>query len=215
MQIDKRRVPLQYQNKVNNAQGHAFEDLIKRGCTTYLMQDRAIIDKTPEPFCVMEKSRDGIFKGRFTARTQPDFQGTLAGGRSIVFEAKYTTTDKMRRDVLTDAQKFALEQHHNAGALAAVCVGIRDKFYFVPWLVWRDMEQLFKRKYMTAKSLEPMRVRFNGAILFLDYVHHVGGRWLSGADCDMEKWRIKDNGEAKAAQAETDGTGHAANGIQP
>ena len=48
MQIDKRRVPLQYQNKVNNAQGHAFEDLIKRGCTTYLMQDRAIIDKTPE-----------------------------------------------------------------------------------------------------------------------------------------------------------------------
>ena len=213
MQAEKRRVPPQYQNKINNAQGHAFEDLIKRGCATYLMQDRAIIDKTPEPFRVMEKSRDGIFRGRFTARAQPDFQGTLAGGRSIVFEAKYTTTGKMRRDILTDAQKFALEQHHNAGALAAVCAGIRDKFFFVPWLVWRDMKECFGRLYVTAADLEQMRVKFNGAVLFLDYVHHVGGRWLSGADCNMEKWRIKNDGQAETAQAEINGSGHTTNSI--
>ena len=215
MQIDKRRVPLQYQNKVNNAQGHAFEDLIKRGCTTYLMQDRAIIDKTPEPFRVMEKSRDGIFKGRFTARAQPDFQGTLAGGRSIVFEAKYTTTDRMKRDVLTKEQQDALERHAARGALAAVCAGIGDKFFFVPWQMWRDMKQLYGRKYVTAADLEPLRVRFNGAVLFLDYAHDVGGRWISGADCDMEKWRFKDNAKAETAQAEINGSCHAANGVQP
>ena len=80
MQIDKRRAALQYQNKVNNAQGHFFEGAIKPACALYSERERADVDKTPEPFRVMEKSRDGIFKGRFTARAQPDFQGTLAGG---------------------------------------------------------------------------------------------------------------------------------------
>lgn len=192
-------LPPQYQNKINNAQGHAFEDLIKRGCTTYLMQDRAIIDKTPEPFRVMEKSRDGIFKGRFTARAQPDFQGTLAGGRSIVFEAKYTTTDRMKRDVLTEEQRNALERHAARGAVAAVCAGIGDKFFFVPWSVWRDMKARFGRKYVTAADVEPWRVRFNGAVLFLDYIHERSGN----------------NAEAKTAQAEIDGSGHAANSVQP
>lgn len=215
MQIDKRRAALQYQNKVNNAQGHFFEGAIKAACALYSERERADVDKTPEPFRVMEKSRDGIFKGRFTARAQPDFQGTLAGGRSIVFEAKYTTTDRMKRDVLTKEQQDALERHAARGALAAVCAGIGDKFFFVPWQMWRDMKQLYGRKYVTAADLEPLRVRFNGAVLFLDYAHDVGGRWLSGADCDMEKWRVKDNAKAETAQAETNGSGHAANGVQP
>lgn len=163
------KLPPQYQNKINNAQGHVFEDIIKQGCAAYLMQDRAIIDKTPEPFRVMEKSRSGIFKGRFTARAQPDFQGTLAGGRSIVFEAKYTTTDRMKRDVLTQKQQDALERHAARGAVAAVCAGIGDKFFFVPWYVWQDMKARFGRKYVTAADVEPWRVRFNGAVLFLDY----------------------------------------------
>ena len=215
MQIDKRRAALQYQNKVNNAQGHFFEGAIKAACALYSERERADVDKTPEPFRVMEKSRDGIFKGRFTARAQPDFQGTLAGGRSIVFEAKYTTTDRMKRDVLTKEQQDALERHAARDALAAVCAGIGDKFFFVPWQMWRDMKQLYGRKYVTAADLEPLRVRFNGAVLFLDYAHDVGGRWISGADCDMEKWRVKDNAKAETAQAEINGSGHAANGVQP
>ena len=215
MQIDQRRAALQYQNKVNNAQGHFFEGAIKAACALYSERERADVDKTPEPFRVIEKGRDGIFKGRFTARAQPDFQGTLAGGRSIVFEAKYTTTDRMKRDVLTKEQQDALERHAARGALAAVCAGIGDKFFFVPWQMWRDMKQLYGRKYVTAADLEPLRVRFNGAVLFLDYAHDVGGRWISGADCDMEKWRFKDNAKAETAQAEINGSCHAANGVQP
>lgn len=99
--IDSQRAALRYQNKVNNAQGHFFESAIKAACTLYSDRERADVDKTPEPFRVLEKSRDGKFKGRFTARAQPDFQGTLDGGRSIVFEAKYTTTDRLKWDVLT------------------------------------------------------------------------------------------------------------------
>ena len=211
MQIDKRRVPLQYQNKVNNAQGHAFEDLIKRGCTTYLMQDRAIIDKTPEPFCVMEKSRDGIFKGRFTARAQPDFQGTLAGGRSIVFEAKYTTTDRLKRDVLTDEQQDALERHRNRGAVSGVCAGIGNNFFFVPWVIWRDMKEHFGRKYVTAANLEPFRVRFNGAVLFLDWKHSKGAARLIMDHIEAER-RFSGHEEAETENAESDGPGHGASG---
>ena len=105
---EKKYLAQRYQNAVNNAQGHFFEDYIKAACALYSMRERAEVDKTPEPFRVLEKLRDGIFKGRFTARAQPDFQGTLAGGRSIVFEAKYTTTDRMKRDVLTKEQQDAL-----------------------------------------------------------------------------------------------------------
>lgn len=174
MQIDQQRARQQYQNKVNNAQGHFFEGYIKAGCAFYVERERADIDKTPEPFRVLEKFAGGIFKGRFTAAAQPDFQGTLDGGRSIVFEAKYTTTDRMKRDVLTQDQQDALERHDRRGALAAVCVGIGDKFFFVPWKIWDDMKKYFGRKYVTAEDIEEYRVRFTGAVLFLDYIHGEG-----------------------------------------
>ena len=170
--IDNQRAALRYQNKVNNAQGHFFESAIKAACALYSDRERADVDKTPEPFRVLEKSRDGKFKGRFTARAQPDFQGTLDGGRSIVFEAKYTTTDRLKWDVLTQEQRDTLERHARRGALAAVCGGIGNEFFFVPWTVWLDMKEHFGRKYVTAADLEQWRVRFNGAVLFLDYVHH-------------------------------------------
>ncbi|MGE9970313.1 Holliday junction resolvase RecU [Candidatus Pseudoscillospira sp. SGI.172] len=186
-----------YQNKINNAQGHSFEDYIKAACAFYKDRGRASVDKTPEPFRVLEKSRDGIFKGRFTARAQPDFQGTLAGGRSIVFEAKYTTTDRLKRDVLTSEQQDALEDHRQKGAVAAVCAGIGNDFFFVPWAVWRDMKEHFGRKYVTAADLEQWRVRFNGAVLFLDYTHERSGS----------------NEQGKTAHAEIDGPGHTANSL--
>ena len=212
---EKKYLAQRYQNAVNNAQGHFFEDYIKAGCALYSRQGRAEIDKTPEPFRVMEKLGGGIFKGRFTAPAQPDFQGTLAGGRSIVFEAKYTTTDRLKRDVLTGEQQDTLARHHMMGAVAAVCAGIGNNFFFVPWVVWRDMKQHFGRKYVTAANLEPFRVRFNGAVLFLDLKHdgRSAGRVLMDY-IDAER-RFSGHEETAAENAESDGPGHAANGIQP
>ena len=138
---------------------------------------------------MLEKREGGIFVGRFTAHAQPDFQGTLDGGRSIIFEAKYTTTDAMKRDVLTETQMETLERHHRCGALAAVCVGIQDRFFFVPWPVWRDMKEAFGHMSVSAAELEDFRVRFTGAVMFLDYAHKIGGRWITGADCEIERWR--------------------------
>lgn len=179
----------QYRAGVSNNRGHEFEEAIRQACVIYAMQGRAKVEKTPEPFRVLEKRENGIFTGRFVAHAQPDFQGTLDGGRSIIFEAKYTTTDSMKRDVLTPTQMETLEVHSQRGALAGVCAGIQDRFFFVPWEVWRDMKKYVHRLYVTAEDLEGLRVRFNGAVLFLDYVHKVDGRWLGGDDCDMNRWR--------------------------
>lgn len=179
----------QYHASMSNNRGHDFEEAIRQACLLYANQGRAKVEKTPEPFRVLEKREGGIFVGRFTAHAQPDFQGTLDGGRSIIFEAKYTTTDAMKRDVLTETQMETLERHHRCGALAAVCVGIQDRFFFVPWPVWRDMKEAFGHMSVSAAELEDFRVRFTGAVLFLDYAHKIGGRWITGADCEIERWR--------------------------
>lgn len=161
----------QYQNAANNAQGHLFESAIEAACNAYREDGRAEINKTPEPFRVLNKSSNGMFMGRFTAHAQPDFQGTLMDGRSIVFEAKTTTSDRMKRDVLTVTQQNALENHMNLGAVAAVCICIEDKFFFIPWIIWRDMKGHYGRKYVTANDVEEYRVKFNGSVLFLDYIY--------------------------------------------
>jgi recombination protein U len=161
-----------YQNTVNNARGHDFEEYILSACNTYKLLNRAVINKTPEPFLVTSKQSGGIFTGRFTALAQPDFQGTLVGGRSIVFEAKYTTTDRLKRGILTDNQMDVLSSHADLGAVTGVCAGICDKFYFIPWLVWRDMKDQFGRLYVKAEDVEQYRVRFTGAVMFLDYIHY-------------------------------------------
>lgn len=171
MQYDQKKARRQWQNSVNNAQGHHFEGYIKAACTHYNITERAEIDKTPEPFRVSKKHKDGTFTGRFTALAQPDFQGTVRGGRSICFEAKYTTTDRMKRSVLTDKQMETLEYHEKLGAIAAVCIGIQDKFFFIPWEIWRDMKKHYGRQYVKAEEVETYRVRFNGSVLFLDYIH--------------------------------------------
>ena len=62
-------------------------------------------------------------------------------------------------------------------------------FFFVPWPVWRDMKEAFGHMSVSAAELEDFRVRFTGAVLFLDYAHKIGGRWITGADCEIERWR--------------------------
>lgn len=171
MQYNQRKAKQQHQNATNNAQGHLFENAIEAACNTYRDTGRAEINKTPEPFRVLSKSYNGIFTGRFTAHAQPDFQGTLVDGRSIVFEAKTTSCSRMKRDVLTTEQQNSLERHTNLGAVAAVCICIGDKFFFIPWTIWRDMKEHYGRKYITADDVEEYRVKFNGTVLFLDRVN--------------------------------------------
>lgn len=168
-EADEKEIRTKCQNRLNNAQGQHFEREILAGCGRYKDLGLAVIDKTPEPFRVMKKNPNGVFTGRFTALAQPDFQGTLKNGRSIVFEAKMTMKNRIQRNVLTDTQMNLLEAHRKLGAFAAVCVSIEYGFYFIPWKMWRDMKDIFGHQYVTSEQIAKYEVKFDGAVRFLEY----------------------------------------------
>lgn len=161
-----------FQNKVNNAQGHFLEQYIEAACKTYRETGKANVYKMPEPFRVLKKDhKNHTFVGRFTKKAQPDFIGTLADGRTIVFEAKHTTHDRINQNVLTKEQGNSLEIYDSLGAMVGVCVGMDNQFYFVPWNVWSNMKELYGRKYVTPEDIALYEVVFLGEVRFLDYVH--------------------------------------------
>lgn len=156
-------------SRKNNARGHLFEGYIEGACAYYKRTGKAVITKVPEPFRVTSTKRNGEFTGRFIANAQPDFVGTIYGGKTICFEAKYTTTDKMQQSVVTETQAEALELYGRMGAVVGVCIGIKDTFAFIPWDIWKDMKEIYGRKYLTELDIQPYKVRFlNGHCLFLD-----------------------------------------------
>lgn len=169
-----------YRGLLNNKQGELFEKQIIGGCLGYEILGRAFIEKTPEPFKVKKSSGGGRFEGSFTAKAQPDFKGTLYNGRSIVFEAKYTSTDKMKASVLTQQQAECLEKHYQLKAVTGVVIGIKDRFFFIPWRVWRVMRELYDRAYIKPEDIKQYEVEFNGNINFLDLKNgqHVDNMWF-------------------------------------
>lgn len=51
----------QYHASMSNNRGHDFEEAIRQACLLYANQGRAKVEKTPEPFRVLEKREGGIF----------------------------------------------------------------------------------------------------------------------------------------------------------
>lgn len=149
--------------------GEQFEDMITASLSWYEDKGVACIEKTPEPMKPLGKpNKKGQFLACFVKAAQPDYKGTLAGGRSVVFEAKHTDTDRIKYDRLTDEQVDRLKLHHALGAVAFVLVsfGLRD-FYRVPWEVWRDMKDIFGRKFIKQAELEPYRMQYIAGVLKL------------------------------------------------
>lgn len=164
----------QAQGSISHALGESFEAQILTACEYYRSICHAEIDKTPEPIKVISGRHQNAsgcwsFEAVFTKQAQPDFQGTLCGGSSVVFEAKATDKDRILQSAVTEEQARALESHANMGALAFVLVCLRGRaVYRVMWEDWQNMKELFGNKYMTAVELEPYRVQMRrGVILFL------------------------------------------------
>lgn len=164
----------QVQGSISHALGESFEAQILTACEYYRSVCHAEIDKTPEPIKVISGRHQNAsgcwsFEAVFTKQAQPDFQGTLCGGSSVVFEAKATDKDRILQSAVTEEQARALESHANMGALAFVLVCLRGRaVYRVMWEDWQNMKELFGHKYMTAVELEPYRVQLRqGVIRFL------------------------------------------------
>lgn len=153
--------------KSNRLAGSLFEQMIDMACLWYAEQGIAVIEKTPEPMRPISRpNRAGQFKACYIKQAQPDYKGSLQGGRTIVMEAKHTDHDRISFDRVSEEQQRELTAYHDMGAVAVVLVsfGMED-FYCIPWTVWRDMKVHFGRKYIMAEDVPAFRVPIQGGRL--------------------------------------------------
>lgn len=168
-----KNVQRQLQGKINHGLGQSFEEQIEAICEVYKLNQLAMIEKTPEPMKILKHIENGHFETVFTKSAQPDFKGTIKGGRTVVFDAKFTEKDRITYQALSDFQREALLNYSRLGAISFVLVGFMDnRIYRVPIDEWASMKENFGRKYIKQEELEEMNFRAlcgkNGVIDFLE-----------------------------------------------
>lgn len=159
---------------MSRASGEAFERMILAASAYYEERGISVIDKTPEAFKIIRPAdrSKGQFICCFTKQAQPDFKGILLDSSMILFDAKHTDKDQIRRDVVTAEQEECFERYSKMGAMCFLVVSLAfEKFFRVPWVVFRDMKQIYGHKYMNEAELKPYQVEYrNGILRFLDGV---------------------------------------------
>ena len=153
--------------KANRAEGKAFEDKLDKAFAYYRARGSALIDKTPEPVKIIQRLEGGRFKAVYDKKAQPDYKGTLNGGRSVIFEAKYTSSDRITADRVTEAQRQYLDQAAALGAHCYILAGFKTgNVYKIPWEVWSRMKDFFSRKYVIESDLKQyfVPVDWNGLL---------------------------------------------------
>lgn len=147
--------------------GEYWENVIEAACQHYRLKEIAEITKTPEPMKPLSRPNSkGQFTACYTKQAQPDYKGTLKGGRAVVFEAKHTDSDRMQQSVISPEQEKQLDRHAALGAECFVMVSFGfQQFFKVPWEVFRDMKARYGRKYITPEDVQEYRVRYIGGVL--------------------------------------------------
>ena len=161
---------------MSKKEGEAFERIIENACAFYRQHGTAEIEKTPEPMRQLgAKDGRGQFRACYQKKAQPDFKGTIDGGRSVVFEAKHTDADRILQSVITSNQWRALSAHQKLGADAFVLVSIGlCEFFRIPWEDWKNMEELTGYKHMKRSDMDPYRISYhNGVLRFLERTEDV------------------------------------------
>ena len=161
----------QQQGAISKAKGKRFEERLDMAFTYYRDRGFAVVEKTPEPMRPIKNLGSGKFIAFFEKKAQPDYKGVIKGGRTVVFEAKFTSTDRMEQSRVLQGQTEYLDQHQRLGARCFVVVGFASgEVYRIPWDTWQNMKEHFGRKYVTEADLSNYRVSAarNGALLLLD-----------------------------------------------
>lgn len=160
----------QLQGKLSRAKGKQFEDRLDASFAYYRQRGFAIVEKTPEPMRVLRSIGNGRFIACFEKKAQPDYKGTVKGGRTVIFEAKFTSAVRMEQGRVLQIQAEIMTESQVLGARCSVIVGFPSgAVYNIPWDVWSRMKEYFGRKYVTEADLSEYRVRtsWNGTLLLL------------------------------------------------
>ncbi len=149
----------QLQGKLNRAWGKQFEDRLDVAFEYYRVRGSAVVEKTPEPMKPLRNMGQGRFLACYEHKAQPDYKGVIKGGRAVMFETKFTSTDRMEQNRVRPEQGDYLDQHQCVGARCYVLVGfLTGEVYCLPWNDWKNMKERFGRKYVTETDLQPYRV---------------------------------------------------------
>lgn len=156
----KKSAKRQLQGKINHELGKNFEEQIEGICEVYKLNKLAIIEKTPEPMKILKHIDIGHFETVFTKSAQPDFKGTLKGGRTVVFDAKFTESNKITYQALSNFQRETLIEYKQMGAQAFVLVGFLDgSMYKIDIDTWANMKEIFGHKHIKQEELDEMNCR--------------------------------------------------------
>lgn len=156
--------------KIAKARGKQFEERLDQSFAYYAQKGFAVIEKTPEPMRPTKSLGNGKFIAFYEKQAQPDYKGTIKGGRTVMFEAKFTASDRMEQSRVLQSQQDYMEKHTALGARCFVVAGFNTgNVYCVPWSVWESMKEQFGRKYVTEADLEKYQVQtaWNGVLLLL------------------------------------------------
>lgn len=154
----------------SNDKGRSFEADILMACEFYKSQGIAVVNKVNEPYRVIKKLEGGKFIGMHTEHAEPDFKGVLKGGRAIAFEAKYTGKSRIQKSAVTETQEQWLEEQFSMGAVSFVCVGIKDRYFSIPWEIWRDMKEIYGKKYLMPDDVPEYEVKYLKGVMFLNRI---------------------------------------------
>ena len=166
----------------NKRNGKVFEEIVTNSCHYYFSQKTALIIKTPEPMQPIKSLGNGRFIAYYEKAAQPDYKGTLYGGRTVIFDAKHTESDRLKQEAVTRMQSLALNYHEGFGALCFVLVSFGfAQFYRIPWEVFKRMKEIYGRKYVMPSDLEQYKVQFIGGVI----------RFLEGERKALESKKVK------------------------
>lgn len=155
--------------------GKNFEEQVEIICEIYKLNQLAMIEKTPEPMKILKHIENGRFEAVFLKSAQPDFKGTIKGGRTVVFDAKFTESNQISYQALSEHQRQVLTEYDELGAMAFVLVGFADgKMYAIPIKTWNNMQEIFGHKHIKQTELEESDYKLkkikNGMIDFLGII---------------------------------------------
>lgn len=157
----------QLQGKLSKAKGKRFEQRLDESFAYFREKGYALVEKTPEPMKPTKNLGNGKFIAFYEKKAQPDYKGIKKGGRTLLYEAKYTSADRIEQSRVSAGQTEYMDRYERLGARCFVLVGFDSgEVYCIPWAVWADMKKFFGRKYAREDELEKFRVMlaWNGVL---------------------------------------------------
>lgn len=177
--------------------GRPLEELVVMANRQYRAKRLAVIHKVPTAWLPLRDGRGKIVSAKVEEKAAVDFLGTYRG-RSLAFDVKHCSQERIRWDRLEDHQAQFIEDWTRDGGIGFILVGFNmERFFVVPWEFWK--EKMFTWKYekgaasISIKQMLPEWEVALGGRVVLDYLTVVDNLWLRKEEYQGDQDRKRAN----------------------